>query len=131
MFDSGEVSMVDTASTQTHAGEIAVQEHDRIFNRRVNPFTQTSSKRVLATLEANNITLYVDKKCIVKDISVKYFCIPNKISLLLYTENQANGLCDLPTALHPLIVEKATSYILEQVQSARYQTKQMESNDLN
>lgn len=102
--------------------EIVFQAHADIFNIIDNPFSTSSLKRINATLEPNFITLHLEKKSIVIDVSLKYICIPNKISLLLYKEDSTKGLCDLPEGVHNKIVESAVRYLLEEFQSQRHQT---------
>ncbi len=103
--------------------EIVFQAQADVFNIQDNPFTRTGLKRINALLEQNLITLKVNKKSIVIDISLKYICIPNKISLLLYKQDATQGLCDLPKGVHNLIAERAVRYLLEQFQSQRQQKR--------
>ncbi len=101
--------------------EVVFTEHSDDFSIMDNPFSSSSLKRINASLSQNLITLKVNKRSIVIDISLKYICIPNKISLLLYKEDAQKGLCDLPKGVHNTLVEQAVRYLLEQFQSQRNQ----------
>jgi len=111
--------------------KVAIVEDDNEDSAMENPFTTSSHKRVIGVFEPNKIRLNTNKKSIVIDFSVKYICIPNKISLSLYSEDVTKGLCSLPEGVHHILVEKAIKYILEQTQSSRLQTKSSDVQQLN
>lgn len=93
-----------------------------------NPFVSNIETSVKAFMENNKIRYKIGKKAILKEISLTYICKPNKISLFLYNKNKEQGNCELPEVTHDIIVNEAIADLLEQVQSRRFSTKQIENN---
>jgi hypothetical protein len=98
---------------------------DELYKLQENPFNKASHRSPIACMTTDEVRILQDsKRYILKGSRMDYIRQPNKISLPL------NQSCELAEHTHQEIVDQAVQYILELIESPRFQTKAAE-NRLN
>jgi len=104
---------------------VRIVELDELYKMQENPFARGNAISPVASITADQVRILQDsERFILKGSRLDYIRQPEKISLPL-TQS-----CELAEHTHQEIVDQAVQYILELIESPRFQTKAAE-NRLN
>jgi len=104
---------------------VRIVELDELYKVQENPFARGNAISPVASITADQVRILQNsERFILKGSRLDYIRQPEKISLPL------NQSCELAEHTHQEIVDQAVQYILELIESPRFQTKAAE-NRLN
>jgi hypothetical protein len=104
---------------------VRIVELDELYKMQANPFAKGKAVSPVASIAKDQVRIFQDgERFILKGSRLDYIRQPEKISLSL------NESCELAEHTHQEIVDQAVQYILELIESPRFQTKAAE-NRLN
>lgn len=99
-----------------------VLEQDKLYEQLRNPFAKSLMTTPVASISVEDITVFQDKKFILKGVELDYIRTPEKISLSLSQD------CELAQHTHHEIVDLTVKHILEVIESPRMQTNMIEES---
>jgi hypothetical protein len=83
---------------------------------KLNPFSRTSDKKVLAALSNNSIEVFGDKRAIIGVIILNYTCKPETLNVISYPDREPSLLVSTHDQIVDLTIEKLKRIIESSVQ---------------